>query len=143
MLLFILVIPVVLANILDLPPSFLDSIVLLLIFTAYILTFKLGRPEGYAAHWFKSHFTLKHFRPGHQELPLPIDLPAEAVPTRADLAATELQLLDYGFLFIAPGQALPVESVLPERLQECRAMLESGEPISMLHYVFDKTISQK
>jgi hypothetical protein len=142
-LLFILVLPVVIGNILDLPPTFMDSIILLVLFSIYIARFKLGRPEGYFAHWIKSFSTFKHFRPGHVSKPLPIDLPESPVPTPADLADTELRLLNEGFYYFAPGRALPVEAVLPEVLEDARQLLESGNPLSMTYYVLDETISPK
>lgn len=142
-LLFILVSPVVISNMLDLPPTFIDSVVLLIIFSIYIARFKLGRPEGYFPHWLKSFSTFRHFRPGHVDAPLPIDLPTVATPTPADLAKTELLLLNEGFYYFAPGRALPVEAVLPEVLADARLLLESGNPLSMTHYVLDETISSK
>jgi hypothetical protein len=142
-LMFIIVTPIFIGNLLNLPPTFLDSLILLVIFTLYILRFKLGRPEGYFAHWLKSFTTFKHFRPGHVNKPFPVDFPPVPVPTKSDLAQTELELLEEGFYFFAPGKALPVEDVLPELVEEGRNQLEKGNPISMNYYVSDKTISQK
>lgn len=142
-LLFILVSPVVISNMLDLPPTFTDSLILLILFSIYIARFKLGRPEGYFAHWLKSFSTFKHFRPGHVDSPMPIDLPEASVPTPADLAETELLLLNEGFYYFAPGRALPAELVLPEVLEDARQLLESGNPLSMTYYVLDTTVLSK
>lgn len=144
-LMFVVVSPVALASMLELPPSFLDSIILLILFTLYIVLFKLGRPEGYFVHWVKHFFTPRHFRPGHVERPLPVDFVEFEQPTvtKKDLAATELKLLNLGFIAIGSGSYMPIDNILPERVLECREMLEQGEPISTLQYVFDTSIPQE
>lgn len=132
LLLFVLVAPVVIANLLNLPPSFLDSIILFALFTLFILRFKLGRPEGYFPHWVKKFFVPRHLRPGHYAPIPPIDLPPATIPTRADLAATELQLFeDFNLIYISRGKAVPADIFDDDFLIDYRATLERGEPFSM------------
>lgn len=131
-LLFVLVSPVVFANFLNLPPSFVDSLILLAIFSIFILRFKLGRPEGYFPHWVKKFFRARHLRPGHYAPIPPIDLPAATIPTRADLAQTEMQLFkQFDLVYISRGKALPKAMFDQDFLDAYEAMLESGEPFSM------------
>jgi len=144
LLLFALVAPVVVASMLNLPPSFSDSFFLFILYLAFVLRFKIGRPEGYFPHWLKRFFMPKHYRPGHFNAEVPIELPSEAVPTKRDLANTQIDIYNSsGLLYVSPGKAVHY-SYLPEEMVEFLvASLEAGEPQSLKFYVPNQTVPQR
>lgn len=136
LLVFVLVVPVVFANMLGLPPTFSDSFILFLLYLGFLLRFKIGRPEGYFPHWVIRFFTPLHLRPGHLMASVPIVLPSEPVPTKKDLANTQIDIYNQtGLLYVSPGKAVHY-SYLPEDMVESLiASLEAGEPQSLNFYV--------
>jgi hypothetical protein len=41
-------------------------------YPAYLAAFRLGRPPGFDAHYFRSWLTPRHFRPGRMERSFPL-----------------------------------------------------------------------
>jgi hypothetical protein len=126
-------IPPALTQIFGLKPSFIESGVIAISYTLFVIYFKLGKPEGYLYHLIISFFTPKHFRPGHRTLrDFPIAFPKAAVPTRADLAQTEKMLWDIGFVPIEPGRFIPRAEIAGTPLeQEAQENILKGQPISL------------
>ena len=134
-------IPIVITNMLGMSPTFTDSIVMIVLYVAFLLRFKIGRPDGYFSHWLTKFFTGRQFRPGHVDNSCPIDYPPEKSVTRRDLAKTQIAIYNRsGQLYIAPGKAIHYSALQDDVTEEIVRSLESGNPVSLDYYVPDTTI---
>ena len=64
--------PVLVSALIGLQPSFWDTFVVFILYSLFIVYFKIGRAEGYLPHWISHLLTPSEMRPGLEYTPYPI-----------------------------------------------------------------------